>query len=246
MRLKFIGCEIIFREACALAARSPHRIDLQFMRKGLHDLKTADMLSLLQAAVDAVEDGYEAIILGYARCNDGLAGLTAPRTRLVIPRAHDCITFFFGSRGAYQAYFDSHPGTYYHTTGWNERNTTEGVEPQGVMGQLGLDRSYAELVEKYGKENADFIAQVTGNWLTNYSNLCYLEMGVCDEGPFIAASRQLARDRGWSFDLRQGEWTLLEKLFRGQWDDDFVVLEPGQKIAPRNDQLVLDVAPADK
>src|SRR5512133_2654176 len=93
-KLKFIGCEIIFREACALAARSPNKIDLQFLRKGLHDLKTADMLSTIQSAVDAVPPEYDAIILGYARCNDGLAGLTARGTPIVIARAHDCITFF--------------------------------------------------------------------------------------------------------------------------------------------------------
>ena len=30
-RLKFIGCEIIYREACALAASAPHRIDVEFL-----------------------------------------------------------------------------------------------------------------------------------------------------------------------------------------------------------------------
>ena len=50
-RLKFIGCEIIYREACLLAARSPHCVDLQFLRKGLHGLDTPDMLARLQAAV---------------------------------------------------------------------------------------------------------------------------------------------------------------------------------------------------
>ncbi len=48
-KFKFIGCEIIYREACPLAAQSPDVIDVQFVRKGLHDLKTADMLSQLQS-----------------------------------------------------------------------------------------------------------------------------------------------------------------------------------------------------
>ena len=121
-RLKFIGCEIIYREACALAARCPDMVDVQFLRKGLHDRKTAEMLAEVQAAVDAVPEGYEAILLGYARCNNGTVGLTARTVPIVVPRAHDCITFFFGSRAGYQRYFDAHPGTYYRTTGWSERN----------------------------------------------------------------------------------------------------------------------------
>ncbi len=35
-RLKFIGCEIIYREACWLAATSPELVDVEFLRKGLH------------------------------------------------------------------------------------------------------------------------------------------------------------------------------------------------------------------
>lgn len=113
-RFKFIGCEIIHREACRLAATSPHIVDLEFLRKGLHDLETPTMVAKVQAAIDAVDAaaGYEAILLGYARCNDGLVGVTARSIPLVIPRGHDCITFFFGSRASYQHYFDQHPGTY--------------------------------------------------------------------------------------------------------------------------------------
>ena len=75
-KFKFIGCEIIYREACFLAATGRHQVDVEFLRKGLHDLETASMVERVQAAVDAVEPGagYEAILLGYARCNDGLVG----------------------------------------------------------------------------------------------------------------------------------------------------------------------------
>lgn len=247
-KLRFIGCEIIHREACHLAAVSPHRVDLEFLRKGLHDLETGDMVSRIQSAVDAVDPraGYDAILLGYARCNDGLVGVTARQTPLVVPRAHDCITFFFGSRAAYRRYFDRHPGTYYLTTGWLERNTTDKGQldrpaegKQGVMSKLGLTDSYEQMVAKYGKENADFIAQTIGDWTRNYSRLLYLEMGACDERAYLAQARRQARQRGWTFRRRKGDWTLLEKLFMGQWDDDFVIVQPGEKIVARNDEQVL-------
>jgi hypothetical protein len=248
-KLRFIGCEIIHREACHLAAVSPHRVDLEFLRKGLHDLETGDMVSRIQSAVDAVDPraGYDAILLGYARCNDGLVGVTARQTPLVVPRAHDCITFFFGSRAAYRRYFDRHPGTYYLTTGWLERNTTDKGQldrpaegKQGVMSKLGLTDSYEQMVAKYGKENADYIMSTLGDWTKNYSNLLYLKMNVCDESPHIEEGRRLAKDRQWTFDLRDGSWALLEKLFSGQWDDDFLIVKPGQRIVARNDQCILD------
>jgi hypothetical protein len=248
-RLKFIGCEIIYREACLLAAQSPRPVDLEFLRKGLHDLPTADMQAKVQSAIDAVDAAdYEAILLGYARCNDGVAGVRAAHVPLVVPKAHDCITLFFGSRQAYRAYFDEHPGTYYMTTGWIERNAfDEGqyARPaygrQGVMDKLGLTESYERMVAKYGRENADFIRQTLGDWRRNYTDLLYLRMDVCDEAPMIEAARREAQEYHWRFSVRPGDWTLLRKLFNGPWDGDFVIVEPGQQILPRNDEQVLGV-----
>lgn len=240
-KYKFLGCEIIYREACKLAAVSPLRIDVEFQKKGLHDLKREEMQKRLQAAVDAVpeSEGYKAILLGYARCNDGLVGLTPRTLPLIIPKAHDCITFFFGGRSAYQAYFDGHPGTFYHTTGWIERNNPDIPGSQGVMQQLGLDATYEEMVEKYGKENADFILATLGDGLQNYNGICYLQMGTTNEEPFIEVSKKQAEERNWTFDLRQGNWTLLEKLFFGKWDEDFLLVPPGHHIVARNDIEVL-------
>jgi len=249
-RLKFIGCEIIYREACLLAASSASLVDVEFLRKGLHDLETPDMRARVQGAVDAVDPyaGYEAILLGYARCNDGVVGVTARDVPLVIPRAHDCITFFFGSRAAYRAYFDEHPGTYYLSSGWSERNVQEGVDystpaygTQGVMGKLGLAESYEQMVEKYGKENADFLAATVGDWKKNYSRYLYITMGVCDESSLIEAGRAEARKLGWHFEERKGNIALLKKLFEGPWDDDFLVVPPGKTIIARNDEMILDV-----
>lgn len=252
-KFKFIGCEIIYREACALAASGPHRVDVEFLCKGLHDLTTEDMRSKIQASVDDVtaDSGYQAILLGYARCNDGLVGLQARHVPLVIPRAHDCITFFFGSRSAFREYFNRYPGTYYATTGWIERNrpgadgySRPAYGMEGVMARLGLTESYEEMVAKHGKENADYIIDSLGGWQKSYCRSLYLEMGTCDEQPLIDVARQQAADQDWEFEVRKGNWQLLRKLFHGEWDDDFVIVPPGKAIVSRNDENVLDVGAA--
>ena len=255
-RFKFIGCEIIYRESCFLAATGPHQVDVEFMLKGLHDLPTENMLEKLQSVVDATDKGagYEAILLGYARCNDGLVGLTAPDIPLIIPRAHDCITLFFGSRAAYNEYFQQHAGTYYLTSGWSERNrfgdgngenesgySKPAYGMEGVMAKLGLAEPYDVMVEKYGKENTDFIVESMGGWLQHYSRGLYLTMGVCDEAPFIERAKKMSEDHDWEFEVRDGDWSLLKKLFYAKWDDDFLVVPPGARIVARNDEAVLDV-----
>ena len=269
---KFIGCEIIYREACYLAATVPARVDVEFLSKGLHDLTRQDMMEKIQAMIDAVppQRGYEAILLGYARCNDGLVGIQARTIPLVIPRAHDCITFFFGSRGEYRTYFDATPGTYYMTSGWAERNGSdssqaEGAEcylnredsgygrdgydrpaygMEGVMAKLGLTDPYPVMVEKYGKENADYIIESLGGWKKCYEKCLFLEMGVCDERPFQNVAETWAKENDWVYESRKGDMDLLRRLFLGDWNDDFLIVPPGMRIAASQDESILTVEKA--
>jgi hypothetical protein len=248
-RRKFLGCEILYREACKLAAESAARVDVEFLPKGLHDLETDEMRRRIQERIDQADrDGYERILLGYARCNDGVAGLAARGVPLVIPRAHDCISLFFGSRDEYRRQFDAEPGTYYMTTGWAERN--EGWEfgaaqvpaARGIMAKLGLDESFEQMVARYGRDNAEYILSQLGNWKEHYRRMLYLEMGICDEREHIARAAELAAENGWRFERQPGSLGLLARLFEGPWDDDFVVVEPGQVIQPRSGERILDAA----
>ena len=176
MRVRAICCEIIFREACLVAANSPLVVDFDFLPKGLHDIGSEKMRARLQEAVDAVDpEVYDATVLGYALCNNGVVGLEATRTRLIVPRAHDCISFFLGSRQRYREYFDAHPGTYFRTTGWNERGSSR--EEDVIHDQLGTNRTYQEYVEKYGEDNAKFIMESLGGWKAAYSQMTYINMG---------------------------------------------------------------------
>jgi len=244
-RFKFIGCEIAFREVCLLAANSPNIVDLEFLTKGLHDCERDDMRTRLQAAIDAVDpQRYEAILLGYARCSDGVVGLTARSIPMVIPRAHDCITFFLGSKEAYRRYFDTHPGTYFRTSGWIEREFAR--ESKGVMAKLGLDKSYEEYVREYGKENADFIWQSLASWQENYDRLVYIDTGVAVELRYEERIRTEAAERKWDYERLDGNLVLLKRLLDGDWpESDFVIVPPGGRLISRDDERILDVAPPD-
>ncbi len=238
MRLKLIACEILYRELCLCAANSPHIVDLQFLQKGLHDCPTNEMVAAIQKEIVEAEKGpYEAVLLGYALCNNGAVGLHTSRVPLVIPKAHDCITFFFGSRRRYQEYFDNNPGTFFRTTGWCERNFVK--TGQSVMSRLGLDKTYEEYVKKYGEENARYIMETLGDWKKNYKKMLYIEMGLAPELAYDRKAEADARGNGWAFEKVQGDWTLLRKLTNGPWDEDFVVLKPGERIAATNDAEVL-------
>jgi Protein of unknown function (DUF1638) len=238
MVLKLISCEVLFREMCHACAHSPHRVDLEFLPKGLHDLGGKPMAAKIQEAVDRTEEGvYQAILLGYGLCGNGLDGLTARHTRLVLPRAHDCIALLMGSHDRYQAYFDTNPGTYYRSTGWLERG--QGLQ-QLTHHTLGFDESLDALVRKYGEDNGRYLYQEMTRYRAQYRKLTFIETGLEAGGEFVAEAAAEASEKGWSFERLPGDLAWLGRMVEGIWTEaEFVVAEPGQRIVASYDNRVV-------
>lgn len=246
MRYKLIACEVFTRELCACIARSPNTIDLEFLPKGLHDYGGDRMRQPIQALIDRADgEGYAAILLGYGMCNSGLAGIEARAIPLVIPRAHDCITVFFGGLARYESYFHANPGTYFKTTGWIERSNPTADQTQISMERaLHAKLAYAELVEKYGEDNARYLVDQLGG-LNHYRKVAFLEMGVEPDGSFEATAQREARERDWEYEKVAGDLSLLQRLVDGQWaDNEFLLLQTGRKIVTTYDGRVIAAAEA--
>jgi hypothetical protein len=240
MRLKLISCEVLFREMCDVVARSPHQIDVEFLPKGLHDLGGKPMADEIQRIIDAApHGGYDAILLGYGLCGNGLQGIMARHTLLVLPRAHDCIALLMGSRERYLEYFNEHPGTYYRSTGWLERG--KGLR-QLTHNTAGMDVSLTDMIARYGDDNGRYLYEELTRYRSTYQRMTYIATGLEPDNRFEEEARWEAAEAGWKFEKMAGDLILLRRLVNGDWKGgDYLLVQPGERTAATYDNSIVRV-----
>ena len=238
-RYMTIGCEVFARECYYCAAISKNIIDLKLLEQGLHDVGEDKMSSSLQREIDAIDqDKYDAILLAYGLCNNGIRNLHA-KIPLVVPRAHDCITLLMGSKEDYMTYFHDNPGCFFRSVGWAERAHDNLSNPESTTRQMGM-ASYEEYVEKYGEENAKYLMETLGDHLRNYSSLTYIDTNLPLDEKYQKEAMDIAQEKAWTFSEVKGSTRLILDLMNGAWDNsDFLVVEPGKTIQASYDDDII-------
>jgi hypothetical protein len=205
---KIFACKTLEEEIRAVLSRS---VDCEFLEYGLHNTP-AKLQKELQKRIDEASDGE--ILLGYGLCSNGTANLMSVRHTLVIPRVHDCISLLLGSRELYEQEFKRCPGTYYLSKGWIDQK----ADPVS---------SYRKYCEKYGEKRAREFIKLE---YANYKRVAFIHT-VADSGEYVGYSMEVACFLGVEHAEIQGSLRYIDKLINGEWDAEFLIIQPGETIS---------------
>ncbi len=232
-----LTCAVLDEEVMHYAQAQPNLLHIEVMPQGLHN-DPPKLRRDLQAMVDQLERRFapEAIVLVYGLCSRGTEGVVARNGRLVIARAHDCITHLLGDRQRYAQYVAEHPGTYWYSTGWNKHHIPPGQER--------YDKLHQQYVEQYGADNAEYLMETEQHWFQTYDRATFVDLTVRGTEPEAQYTRKCADWLKWDYDYQRGDPSLLRDLLSGPWDHErFVVCEPGQSFRLVPDDRVLEPVP---
>jgi hypothetical protein len=187
-------------------------IDVEYLDFGYHRMPE-NLPPILQECIRKDKE-YDAILLGYGLCSKAVLGLKAIYQPLVMPKVYDCIALFLGTQKRYMDLFHQCPNRYFLTRGW----LAEGVDPL---------TEYEEWREKYGVDTAQWLKQ---ELYGNYRTLCLLDTGVLDSPYYHEQAVRVAEFLNASFEIYKADLDLLRKLLIGQWDENFLIVKPGEEI----------------
>jgi hypothetical protein len=207
-RMLVMACATVIEEMLPLL---PEGMRHQIFDFGLH-INPEKLRRTLQEAIDEVSGRYETIILGYGLCSMAVIGIQANGCQLVVPRVDDCIAIFLGSRSTYTTQCRIEPGTYYLTKGWIEVGDTPFAE-------------HERMILRYGRERAERIMKLM---LANYKRLALIDTGQYELDRYREYARRTAERFGLRYEEIEGSNTLVQKMIYGPWDDEFVVIQPGE------------------
>jgi len=235
MRIHIIACRIFNRELSYLAAKSENQVDITWVGRGLHNTPDAlrrRLCDLVDGIYDQLASGElehrpDYIALGYGLCSNGVVGVKCRDIPIVVPRTDDCIALFMGSQKRYLKEFTEVEGAYWLNSDWLEQSINF------FDGETIRRRRWQEYAEKFGEDNADYLMEIESSWVNNYSTLGYIHSCVYDSSANHERAKQEASEKNWRFREVDDDLRMLRMMVDGTWnEEEFLILKPGERIAP--------------
>lgn len=235
-RLKVIACEVLHRYLYKYLYETPYPADVTFVEMRKH-VEPDELRKTIQEEIDRVDSSkYDVILLAFGLCGNSTVGVHANDVPIIIPRAHDCCTFFMGSKEGYNAEFADKASAEWCADGYYEGCFSiyagDIATTDTAQSNFGYGMTYEQYVEEYGEENAQFLFEMLGGTSHNENDeLIYISTPETQHLSYRADVLKKAEEDGRKICEIAGGADVVRKMCFGEWDEDaFLLVQMGEKI----------------
>ena len=154
MKYALIGCMVLARDIGYCISQNENTIHSFWLEQGLHDTPSKlkeqiqELIEKIETLNETLPDGrkFDAILLAYGLCSNGVVGLKSNKLKIIIPRCDDCMALFLGSQEKYLEIFNTYKGIYWFNKPW--------VENAFIPSKKNYELMYQDYLKYYDEDNA--------------------------------------------------------------------------------------------
>ncbi|MBP2663619.1 MAG: hypothetical protein H6Q71_1567 [Firmicutes bacterium] len=211
MGTAILACQTLQAELTLAIQETKVDFPIIYVESGLHN--TPELLhKRIQEEINRI-DNVDTILLLFGYCGNSLLGIKSDRSKLVLPKVDDCIPLLLGSCEARKS-ISKEMGTYFLTKGWLDY-------------EKNLLKEYERCIERYGQARTSKIMKIM---LGHYKRFMLIDTGAYPVESVLAQTKDIAERLNLCHDITPGSLRLFHKLLQGEWDEEFLVLEPGEAV----------------
>ncbi len=214
MSTRIITCQMLEDEIRLAMERTGCTHEVVWLERQLHSVPK-HLCEEVQQQIEKAQDA-DTILLAMAQCGNSFIGLESRHATLVLPRFADCLHVISSLQQGDVGALD--PRTLYLTHGW-------------LQGEKALHNEYKRFAAQRGEEKAQ---KAYRRMLAQYRQVTMVETGAYNLAQCEGEARETAELLGLAYGTAPGSIRVLEKLFAGQWDEEFMVLAPGKAFAAQD------------
>lgn len=217
MKNLIIICENLKDEVTMLCEKITKNNNIKYIPQIIYmDSKyhnTPEKLNLkLQEIIDENKE-YETITLLYGQCGNATLELKSDYSKLILPKVSDCISLYLGGDERRKKLKKSER-TYFFTKRYIENDNS-------------LYHEILKMKEKYGDKKA---VKMYRMMMDNYEYIRIINTKAYDVEDIMDKIQSLCDDLNLSYEIVEGDLSIMEKALLGVFDEEFIVKGPGQKI----------------
>lgn len=221
MKNLIIVCENLKDEVTLLCKKITENYNIKSMPQIIYmDSKyhnTPEKLNLkLQEIIDENKE-YETITLLYGQCGSAVLGLKSDYSKLILPKVSDCISLYLGGDEKRKNLKKSER-TYFFTKRYIENDNS-------------LYNEIIKMKEKYGDKKAIKMYKMM---MDNYEYIRIINTNAYDVEDIMAKIQSLCEELDLSYEIVEGDLSIMEKALLGVVDEGFVVKDRGETISSKD------------